>query len=157
MGVRTVIAWTGHRPDKLGGYAHDNPVKLRAKRKAETIIKALEPNGCIVGMALGFDTWVAEVCVKLGCPWVAAIPFPGQERRWPQVAQEHYLGLLAQATKVITVSPGPYTPHLMQVRNEWMVDHSTMLVALWDGSDGGTANCVAYAEKVGREILRLEP
>ena len=27
----------------------------------------------------------------------------------------------------------------------------------WDGSDGGTANCVRYAEKVGRPLLRINP
>jgi uncharacterized phage-like protein YoqJ len=45
----------------------------------------------------------------------------------------------------------------MQVRNEWMVDSSDGVVALWNGTAGGTANCVRYAEKVGRPIDNLWP
>jgi uncharacterized phage-like protein YoqJ len=36
----------------------------------------------------------------------------------------------------------------MQVRNEWMVDHCNDLLAVWDGSDGGTGNCVRYAQRI---------
>lgn len=151
------MAFTGHRPDRLGGYANDNPVRLRIKRLLETALKSLEPAGCISGMALGVDQWAAETCIKLGIKWVAAVPFPDQEKTWPEVAQKRYRELLAQATKVIVVSPGPYSPKLMQVRNEWMVDRCTILLAVWDGSRGGTGNCVEYAQKVGKDVLRIEP
>ncbi|WP_188052008.1 hypothetical protein [Azospirillum sp. Sh1] len=43
----------------------------------------------------------------------------------------------------------------MNTRNEWMVDHSDRLLALWDGSQGGTANCVRYARGLGRPIDNL--
>ena len=45
----------------------------------------------------------------------------------------------------------------MQKRNEYMVDLADRVIAVWDGSKGGTANCVKYAEKVGKEIIRIEP
>ena len=42
------------------------------------------------------------------------------------------------------VSNGPYTSAAMQVRNEWMADHCDVLLALWNGTPGGTANCLRY-------------
>ena len=50
-----------------------------------------------------------------------------------------------------------YKPYLMQTRNMHMVDNSEDIIAVWDGTAGGTGNCVKYAEKVGRNIIRIEP
>ena len=55
------------------------------------------------------------------------------------------------------VSEEEYKPWLMQKRNEYMVDLADKVIAVWDSSKGGTANCVKYAEKVGKEIIRIEP
>jgi uncharacterized phage-like protein YoqJ len=45
----------------------------------------------------------------------------------------------------------------MQDRNIWMVDHCDALIAVWDGTSGGTANCVRYAQKVGKPIVFIDP
>ena len=38
-----------------------------------------------------------------------------------------------------------------------MVDNSDVLIACWNGTSGGTANCVKYAEKTGNKIYRINP
>jgi uncharacterized phage-like protein YoqJ len=43
----------------------------------------------------------------------------------------------------------------MQLRNIWMVDHADEVWAFWDGSKGGTANCVKYAERVNKPVRNL--
>ena len=45
----------------------------------------------------------------------------------------------------------------MQKRNEYMVDLADKVIAVWNGSTGGTYNCVKYAEKCGKEIIRIVP
>jgi uncharacterized phage-like protein YoqJ len=45
----------------------------------------------------------------------------------------------------------------MQIRNEWMVDRADQVIAIWDGTSGGTANCVEYATKMNKPILRIDP
>ena len=45
----------------------------------------------------------------------------------------------------------------MQARNQWMVDHCQLLIAVFDGSPGGTKNCVDYALRVRREIRLIDP
>lgn len=46
---------------------------------------------------------------------------------------------------------------LFQQRNQWMVDRADAVLAVWDGSPGGTANCVNYARKVGKPITIIDP
>ena len=55
------------------------------------------------------------------------------------------------------MSDEEYKPWLMQKRNEYMVDLADKVIAVWDGSKGGTGNCVRYAEKCGKEIIRIVP
>jgi uncharacterized phage-like protein YoqJ len=43
----------------------------------------------------------------------------------------------------------------MQTRNKWMVDHSDMVLSLWDGSAGGTANCIEYARHVDKPVVNI--
>jgi uncharacterized phage-like protein YoqJ len=45
----------------------------------------------------------------------------------------------------------------MQDRNKWMVDHCDALVAIWNGTSGGTANCVKYALSVNKPIVMINP
>lgn len=148
-----IISGTGHRPDKLGGYsdkAHDELTNV-----AIAYLQEAKPTKVISGMALGWDTALADAAVLLGIPLVAAIPFEGQESRWPIHSRARFNYLRSRATEEVIVSEGGYAAWKMQVRNEWMVDNSDLVVALWNGTDGGTANCVRYAEKKGKPIVNL--
>lgn len=110
-------------------------------------------------MALGVDQDFAWLCTELSIPFTAALPFVGQEDNWPKHSQEWYEWLLIRADDVVVVSPGGYSAAKMQVRNEWMVDHCEKLLAVWDGTGGGTGNCVNYAYyKHGRSFIhRINP
>lgn len=141
----SVVAGTGHRPDKLGGYGDD--VLQQLYRLALRKLREIEPSKVISGMALGWDTALAMAALKLDIPLVAAVPFAGQESRWPQRSQERFRAICRAATTVHVVSPGGYSGAKMQARNEWMVDRCDVLLALWNGTAGGTANCVAYAQR----------
>ena len=55
------------------------------------------------------------------------------------------------------MSDEEYKPWLMQKRNEYMVNLSDKIIAVWNGSKSGTQNCIKYATKLGKEIIRIEP
>ena len=150
-----IVAGTGHRPDKLGGYGASTVRRLTLF--ARFVLEGVGPDGVISGMALGWDMALAEAALDLGIPLLAALPFRGQEARWPEASQARYRGLLARASRIEIVCEGGYSAWKMQARNEWMVDHCDLLLALWDGSSGGTANCVRYARRVERPRLDLWP
>lgn len=152
-----ILAVTGHRPHKLGGYSGNHPLRQAVRQQLQDLLFAQQPEMVISGMALGVDQDFAELALALRIPLIAAVPFRGQESVWPAAAQEHYRALLAQASDVTYVSTGGYAAWKLQRRNEWMVDHCDQLIAVWDGSAGGTANCVAYATANARDLIRIDP
>lgn len=152
----STVAFTGHRPAKLGGYAHHNPARKIIQQKIYDLltnpIEGCQVTKAISGMALGVDQWAAQVCVDLGIPFVAAVPCADHSLIWPDDAKGEYNRLLSLASEVVVVSDGPYRHAVMQIRNEWMVDNSDLLIAVWDGSKGGTANCIRYAKLMGKRM-----
>ncbi len=145
-----IRAATGHRPEKLGG--HDSRTRLALGGLAIEHLMKTEPDQVISGMALGWDQAIAAAALVLGIPLIAAVPFEGQAKRWPVEAQRRYDSILSDAAEVHFVSQLTYgTQHevnqAMQTRNVWMVDRADRMSALWDGSWGGTFNCIEYARK----------
>ena len=116
----------------------------------------------ISGMAIGADQLFAIAVLQLrdeGIEYAlhAACPFFGQESKWPSHSQEAFQDILNRCTTVTNVSGPGYAPWKMQVRNQWMVDRSHHVLAVWDGQAGGTNNCVQYAIEQGRVIDQLNP
>lgn len=156
-GTNMIVAFTGHRPNKLGGFSLPNPTYIKVCRQIEATLKELNPEKVISGMALGVDQWAAFISHKLKIPFIAAVPFINQESKWPASSQETYHKLIKLAAEVVIVSDGEYSATKMQTRNEWMVNHCDKLIAVWDGSEGGTGNCVKYAKSKDKEIIYIDP
>ena len=148
-----IICGTGHRPNKLGGYSSEIFEKI--KQLAINSLENMKPEAVISGMAQGWDQALAVASLDLEIPLIAAIPFSGQHLRWTPETQEIYLRIVDRCHSVVIISEGTYRPSMMQIRNEWMVDHSDLVLALWDGSTGGTGNCIRYAKQKSIPIKNL--
>lgn len=145
-----VLGVTGHRPHKLVPKPHcySKPFRVHLIQFATGWLKELKPEQVISGMALGWDQAVALAAIKLDIPLVAAVPFQGQDARWPAPSQRLYRKILARAHHVKVISPGGYSHQAMQTRNEWIVNHSHQLLALCNPArPGGSNNCLAYANQ----------
>jgi uncharacterized phage-like protein YoqJ len=157
-----IISFTGHRLDKLPnketGYNLPNPTYNYVCQEIEKNLKLLNPEKAISGMALGVDQWGAFISHRLGIPFIAAVPFEGQEKKWPAKSQKIYHKLISLAAEVIIVSPGGYSVEKMQIRNQFMVDRCDKLIAIYNGDkSGGTANCVNYGKSINKEIIIIDP
>lgn len=153
-----IIAVTGHRPPKIGNeWDGVGPVSDAIRAELTRIIEKYNPERILSGMALGVDMLWAEVGIAMGVTVVACIPCKDQEKVWRPDSRARYHAILndPHVTQVL-VSQDPYRLDLMDLRNRWMVDNSHLLVSVWDGSRGGTANCVEYANQVKRPILAVD-
>lgn len=150
-----IYAGTGHRPEKLGGYGLEN-IHL-VDRFATEILRTIFPRPTLIysGMAQGWDQALATACIILEIPFVACVPFNGQAVMWPYTARTRYDSILKCASNTIVVEPGAYAAWKLQARNEYMVDQCQSLLALWNGSSGGTKNCIDYAIKCQRPVENL--
>ena len=160
-----IIAVTGHRPPKLGSYRTPNPIYRAVKnaiteflqQKQAEVMEMPDPLIVLSGMALGVDQWTAEICNEWGIPWDAIIPFRGFENRWPDEAQRKYHDLIHSARREVVIADTyEYKASHLYRRNAWMVDNSDFVLAVWNGSAGGTANCVEYARRRGKRVENLQ-
>lgn len=154
-----IIAVTGHRPSKIGNeYNLEGSYSDYFFNQFQEIIDLYQPEIGISGMALGIDTLWAISVLSNNIKLSAAIPFEGQESMWPDKSKNVYNKILSHplTTKYYISEPG-YSAKKMQIRNQWMVDKCDILIACWDGTEGGTGNCVRYAEKVVKKIIYLDP
>lgn len=148
-----IIAGTGHRPDKLGGY--DPHTIRKVLTFAEAVLRHYQPSTVITGMAQGWDMALAQASINLNIPFHAYVPFIGQEQVWPSATRLYYKALLQHAQHVIICSPGGYSKQAMQIRNQRMIDECELLLALWNGSSGGTGNAITYATFTGKPYTNL--
>lgn len=153
-----ILSGTGHRPDKLNReYDLVGPYTTSIKQQLQELFKLLQPKKIVSGMALGFDQILAQEAIDAGIPVLAAVPCDDQEKIWPRKSQDLYRSLMK--SKLVTpyiVCPGPYHASKMQIRNRWMCDNSNGLVAAWNNSTGGTANCIKYARELKMNIWYLK-
>lgn len=148
-----IVSITGHRPNKLGGYKVPNALYNSVINGLNYAFDTLKPDFVITGMALGTDQWAAELCLKRGIKYIAAIPFQGQETQWPSYAQFKYENLVKKSHAAYIITPGPYAAHKMHLRNQWMVNSCDVLAAVWDGTSGGTASCIEFAQARQKKIF----
>lgn len=150
-----IVAGTGHRPPYLGlGYDLASRVKLYRFARQQVEEFAERPTHIISGGAQGWDQALAAAAIVLKIPLTIAVPFEGQESQWPADAQERYRTMLRLADKVVVVSHGVYGKDKFILRDQWMVNHSSLLLALYDQANpkSGTGSTVRYAQGAGTPV-----
>jgi len=152
------IAITGHRPQKIGAeWDLQGPYSDYIRQEIKKVLLIRQPTQCISGMALGVDTIFAQEALALHIPLLASLPFKGQECKWPQHSQQKYREFLNNPlTTTHIVCEGGYNSAKMQIRNEYMVDNTDVIICVWNATEGGTMNCVRYAERRKREGREIE-
>ncbi len=142
--------FTGHRPEKL-----QQTEKEICKGLEQEIRKAIDSGTYvfITGMARGVDIWAAEIVLRLrnegqNVKLICASPYEGFERGWSHDWQQRYNAVLRSADLVRFICPG-YSRACFQIRNEWMVDHSALVIAVFNGQPSGTKNTIDYAKRKG--------
>lgn len=140
------------------------------RRHIIRIIEEYQDVTFITGGALGVDTWAFDLVYGIKCdPKYRTskyniqlhlyLPCVDHYKKWPEHQQrKSILQINHHADYVVWVSPDRYLGGWqMQKRNEAMVNQSDGVIAVWDRSDGGTANCVKYAKKKDVPVLGYDP
>ena len=149
--------FTGHRPDKLS--VSEQAVVCALEHEIRIAIQD-GFNVFLSGMAMGTDIWAAEIIIKLrdkeGLPLklIAASPFEGFEKRWPIAWQKRYRAVMAEADLIRFISPY-YHRDCFQIRNEFMCNHSSRVIAVFNGEKGGTKNTIDYANRHGIPVKNV--
>ena len=150
---------TGHRPPGLGcGYEIPNPTYEKIHTAIMGKFHELKPTVIYTGMAQGTDQWAAWIAIELEIPFVACLPCDEMNRTWPKEATRKFEHILSLAKEVINVSPGPYAPKKMHIRDRFIVENTDIMLAVYDGrKTGGTYSTVRSAEKRSKDVVVINP
>lgn len=156
--------FTGHRPQKLGYGENSIQCDELKNRLEELIIELIEKEGVthfISGVALGVDTYAAKIVLNLKTRYPditleCAIPCENQAEKWNERDRDVYYDLISKCDKE-TLLQQKYSSDCMQKRNEYMVDNSDYVIAVWNGKPSGTGNTVKYAKKINKVVLLVDP
>lgn len=161
-------AFTGYRSYKLPFGKNLDAPAAKALRNAlyqeyERLIK-LGFDCFLTGGAEGSDLMAAEVILELKKKYsgkaqvshVLCLPCLNHDIKWRQEDRER-LKRIMQNSHTEYIFNRPYFQGCMQLRNEYMVDTSCVLISVFDGQAGGTKNTVDYARKCFRKIINFFP
>ena len=148
--IKHRCCFTGHRPDKME-FSEKEIKPLLEKAIDEAISKGFVT--FITGMAMGTDIWAAEIVLERrkknnDLHLICALPHPGFEGRRSFVEKMRFSKIIKNADLVKEINDHYFTG-CYQVRNEWMVDRSSLVIAVFNGQKSGTKNTVDYAKKQG--------
>ena len=110
------------------------------------------------GVCDGFDL----ICGELLLPRVArgeaelvsVVPFSGQEQGFSEYWKRKYFEVIEGSSKVVTLFDSFFKGAYMS-RNRYLVDHSELLLAYYDGKSGGTEQTFRYAIEQKLKIINI--
>ena len=165
MDHEKTCCFTGHRPDKLPwGEDESDPRCLRLKRAIAQAVEDAYVSGCrrfITGMARGGDLYFAEAVLALreaerDITLECARPCETQADSWPAEERARYRSILDRCNYETLVQHS-YDRFCMARRNRYMVDRSSLLIAVYNGvPKGGTFQTLAYAVKKGLTVHTID-
>ena len=156
--------FTGHRPNKLPwGTDETDPRCLALNEEIYARLEGIYASGIryyYCGMALGCDSYFFRQLLRLreAHPDIgieAAVPCDTQSSSWTDSEKERYRYYLSCCTKVTYVQH-TYTRGCMQKRNKYMVDNSSVVLACFNGTSGGTMSTILYAQRQGRPVIIID-
>lgn len=151
---RSVVV-LGLQPTGLGGY-EENDTTTDVRRRLAEIIEAkhqVDPDTVVLtGLRLGAETIAAEAAKQVGVPYVAVIPYPDPDAKWPREARVHFADLLATAAVVVQLErKAPDTParagQAMDRRNGWFRKVADEALIVWDGTERRVGEVVKQFER----------
>ena len=110
----------------------------------------------LIGMALGFDTECFHALEELrkteNITLIACVPCKDQDKKFNEEQKKEYKRMLSSADEV-TILSNAYTDKCMLMRNKYMIDRCSALIAYLRRKTGGTFYTVNYAERTGKKII----
>ncbi|MFN0091941.1 MAG: ribonuclease H [Acidimicrobiales bacterium] len=138
-------------------------VRERLRRIIEAK-SALDPELVVVsGLRLGAEQLGAEAALAAGVPFVAVLPFPDPEARWPAPDRRRFADLAAAAAdRLVLERRSPDTPAkvagALRRRDAWLTRHAAEAILVWDGRDARLAKLHRTLEHdLGEDVWVLDP
>ena len=150
------VCFTGHRPEKLT--QSEDEIRKKLGVGIERALK-WKYTTFITGMAQGVDLWAADEILALRkdhpeIKLICAIPYEGYSDKWDSEWKEKYENVKNAADEVYFICH-QYMRGAPVIRDKWMVDHSSLVIAVFNGGKGGTKTTIDYACSKKTRVLNV--
>ena len=163
MNKESTCCFTGPRFPRLpmGGNEFSEEIIALKVNIRKAVLEAYEEGFRFFmnGMAEGFDIFAAEAVAELkatcpGMALVAVLPYFGLEKRHSAAIAKRINAVLSNADMIFSLEE-KYVKGCELRRNVYMVEHSSRIIAYYNGLSGGTAHCWNCAIQNGLERVNL--
>ena len=161
-----MVAVVGHKPPELGGY-DANPTSDRVRDRLAEVLAArseLHPDLTVLtGLGLGAEQLGAEAAAEAGVPYVAVLPYPDPDGKWPESSRRRFRRLLEGAAgQVVMQNRPPPTKQqagaALRRRDAWIARNADEALAVWDGEEATTGRAVrALEDALGEDEVWVVP
>ncbi len=159
IGRYRTCCFTGHRRKELPDSGKESsPSMLMLRKMTEQHIRRQLEQGIdhfVTGMSSGFDILAADILlntpdISKEMQLICAVPYKDQAREMKTQKELMIYQQAAQNAYVSVVFFGKYSPKCYRVRNQFMVNCSSSLIAYMDSPENhgsGTAQTINMAKK----------
>jgi uncharacterized phage-like protein YoqJ len=139
-----------------------NKIKQSLREQIIQLIKYHNVRYFITGMSRGVDQWCAEIVLDLKKDMSylyleCALPCETQAVHWSENQRDRYFSIIERCDKEYCMQ-SQYTYDCIMKRNQYLVDSSDYIVAVWDKyKSGHTYRTIQYAKKQRKKIFMISP
>ena len=112
----------------------------------------------LVGMARGFDLKCVKVLAEkkkdFNIEIIACMPCKNQNKYFTEKENQEFFEMVNLTDKKVYIQEN-YDSECMFLRNKYMVDNSSLLIAYYHYQKGGTHSTVTYAIKQNKEVIYI--
>ena len=158
--LRQITGWRlavfGLRAEQLGGYEPNNPTAKEVRTKLAEMMVGLHvvhPDLVVLtGLDLGAEMLAAEAATEANVPYIAVLPYPNPDTKWPELTRARYRRARDGASQIVTL--GKHEPRTRQEAGKAIGTRNTALVAVaegalvvWDENDRNVGDLIRSLEK----------
>lgn len=128
------IGIIGPRSFIAGGHDKVSEFRIKLRHKISTIMCDIKQPYQLLGLtgcSIGVESDFCSVCYNLDIPYSSYLPYENMERKWvglPADIQNNFTTLLNNATGILYVSDGPYSPKKVEKKNQKIIEDSDLVI-----------------------------
>ncbi len=154
------VCFSGHRPEKLPGMGKES---FQLTKDIKSLIyyhiyeSINEGYTCFMtGLARGIDIWAGVIIAEFkqnnpGIKLIAVKPFENHSYSFKENELYDLDFILENADEIICTSK-EYSKDVYSIRNRYMVEHSSKLIAFVNNYRSGTGQTIRYARNSGLKV-----
>ena len=147
-----IAASIGVDPSRMGNFGGD--ISTRLIGLAMRALREHDVSMALTSLQPGWNQAFATACIMLDIPYIAALPYDVSTENMTEDERDVFRAQLRQARSVIPIHVQCAMCPDEQLQC-WLIDTADIVIALWNGEPGCTADCVSMSHLKGKAVFNV--